>query len=49
MSIGEITVITDDRSSVDMLLESMLAKSSLSGDGAHNALYIAGGTIRSET
>lgn len=49
MSIGDITVTTDGRSSVDMLLESMLAKSSVSGGGAHSALYIAGGTSRSET
>ena len=48
MSIGEITVTTDG-SSVDTLLESMLAKSSVSGGGAHNALYIAGGTSRSAT
>lgn len=49
MSIGEITVTTDGCSSVDTLLESMLAKSSVSGGGAHNVLYIAGGTSRSET
>ena len=49
MSIGEITVTTDGCSSVDALLESMLAKSSVSGDGAHNALYIVGATSRSET
>jgi hypothetical protein len=49
MSIGEITVTTDGCSSVDTLLESMLAKSSVSGGGAHNALYIVGGISRSET
>jgi hypothetical protein len=49
MSIGEITVTIDGCSSVDALLESILAKSSVSGGGAHNALYIVAGTSRSET
>jgi hypothetical protein len=49
MSIGEITVTIDGCSSVDTLLESMLAKSIVSGGGAHKALYIVGGTSRSET
>lgn len=49
MSIGEITVITDCCSSVDMLFESMLAKSNVSGGGAHNALNNVGGASRSGT
>jgi hypothetical protein len=49
MSTGEITVTTDVGSSVDTLLESVLDKSSVSGGGAHNALYIVVGTSRSET